>query len=298
MMSVSSLLALRRLRPALSNDSEISGNGFLDFDGFAGAKVLEQPLRWILGVFSRITPHFTMTQGNHICSNCSWAIRRGYRYPVIICEGPIESFLVPTDGTRIAPILIHKRSLHRSKCIRKPLFTGLTPSFPETFLSQQRCTLGIKHASNRSHQPSMGMGASIIERIIRKTLFAMVPIIGFLARKSLVPILRIITLCSPAEFFRISSHLFGFVCTPAKQAALSMSSIIRLLINLLLCLACRLTFFFRSILAWHRIIPCIIGYQWARPLSGDKLRRVLQHPAAPAHLTISGSKYNILCVTF
>lgn len=245
-------------------------------------------------MFRIVASALAMTQRNHIGCHSSGARWMANGYPVIVGESPHKAFLITTDGTRVAPILQHKKTLLCGKGVWQSQLARFSARLPQAFLGTLRFCSGIKKALDSLAQPDVSISSNSPCFIRGSSFFNMVPIIVSIVSTSLVSMLRIVGFLTRTKFLGVS--LVSLVGIPSILFHVIFSIFVR--VSLHFGFARSLGFFLRSIFAERHRDPLYHKVSGAGPLLGDKLQRVLQHPAVPAHPQMNGTNYNILRPSF
>lgn len=83
------------------------------------AVTCSQPCAYLFGILRRITGSFSVTHQNHVGSHRAWAILARQWNNVIKGQYPLKALLMPTDCTRMLPVLAAKPLLFEGKGIRQ-----------------------------------------------------------------------------------------------------------------------------------------------------------------------------------
>ena len=107
---------------------KIGGDSFHDTSSFGSTIARLKPCLWIariiLGIVAAVC---AMAKRNNVFRHSARTLRVAQGNPVIISQGPPQSFLIATDGTGMMPVGQHELSISKGKCIRKVLFPGAAP---------------------------------------------------------------------------------------------------------------------------------------------------------------------------
>lgn len=111
------MLVSRSLALAGAYNSKVVLHSLENALGFRRAVPGQQPFFGIAIMLRIVAPVLAMAQRYQIFRHRSWAIRRGYWYPVISTQGMPETFLISAHDTGLMPVLHHEGVISHGKGI-------------------------------------------------------------------------------------------------------------------------------------------------------------------------------------